>query len=296
MQAQLAAKQAAQAATAAARQRRRPQPVATQPRRRRAANPPPAPAHAAPPLPPAPPHRRPRPAAPPPVPHVAHAAGARSAPAAPSRRGRLAVRHAHELLVGARAVCASHCSRSLASRALRSRRASEFDDSLGRLAVAGAAAADAGHGLAARFESGDSALPCVPCHARPAPHRPSLQFVGRGDRHARAAAVRRGRRRQPRRRRSTSTSDDTISSETAVNLDQGDPLAEADFHMAYGLYDQAADLIRIAISREPDAPRSEAEAPRSVLRLGQQGAVPADRARAGRDAAPRPRRASGKRS
>src|SRR5690348_8193335 len=42
-----------------------------------------------------------------------------------------------------------------------------------------------------------------------------------------------------------------MSSETAINLDQGDPLAEADFHMAYGLYDQAADLIRIAISREP---------------------------------------------
>ena len=47
-------------------------------------------------------------------------------------------------------------------------------------------------------------------------------------------------------------SDETISSETAINLDQGDPLAEADFHMAYGLYDQAADLIRIAISREPN--------------------------------------------
>jgi pilus assembly protein FimV len=47
-------------------------------------------------------------------------------------------------------------------------------------------------------------------------------------------------------------SDQTISSETAVSLDQGDPLAEADFHMAYGLYDQAADLIRIAIGREPD--------------------------------------------
>ncbi len=46
--------------------------------------------------------------------------------------------------------------------------------------------------------------------------------------------------------------DETISSETAVNLDQGDPLAEADFHMAYGLYDQAADLVRIAIQREPD--------------------------------------------
>jgi pilus assembly protein FimV len=48
------------------------------------------------------------------------------------------------------------------------------------------------------------------------------------------------------------TADDTISSETAINLDQGDPLAEADFHMAYGLYDQAADLIRIAINREPN--------------------------------------------
>src|ERR1700733_6049821 len=46
--------------------------------------------------------------------------------------------------------------------------------------------------------------------------------------------------------------DDTLSSESAVNLDQGDPLAEADFHMAYGLYDQAADLVQIAISREPE--------------------------------------------
>ena len=46
--------------------------------------------------------------------------------------------------------------------------------------------------------------------------------------------------------------DDTLSNETAINLDQGDPLAEADFHMAYGLYDQAADLVRIAISREPE--------------------------------------------
>ena len=46
--------------------------------------------------------------------------------------------------------------------------------------------------------------------------------------------------------------DDSVSaSGTAVALDQGDPLAEADFHMAYGLYDQAADLVRIAISREP---------------------------------------------
>jgi pilus assembly protein FimV len=50
----------------------------------------------------------------------------------------------------------------------------------------------------------------------------------------------------------TSAPEDTMSSESAVNLDQGDPLAEADFHMAYGLYDQAADLVRIALEREPD--------------------------------------------
>ena len=35
-------------------------------------------------------------------------------------------------------------------------------------------------------------------------------------------------------------------------LEQGDPLAEADFHMAYGLYDQAADLVKQAIQREPN--------------------------------------------
>jgi pilus assembly protein FimV len=37
-----------------------------------------------------------------------------------------------------------------------------------------------------------------------------------------------------------------------VALEQGDPLAEADFHMAYGLYDQAADLVKAALAREPD--------------------------------------------
>jgi pilus assembly protein FimV len=45
--------------------------------------------------------------------------------------------------------------------------------------------------------------------------------------------------------------DDTLSSDTAIRLDQQDALAEADFHMAYGLYDQAADLVKIAISRDP---------------------------------------------
>ncbi len=46
--------------------------------------------------------------------------------------------------------------------------------------------------------------------------------------------------------------DDNVPGEAPVALDQGDPLAEADFHMAYGLYDQAADLVQIAISREPE--------------------------------------------
>ena len=46
-------------------------------------------------------------------------------------------------------------------------------------------------------------------------------------------------------------SEDTLSSESAVRFDQQDALAEADFHMAYGLYDQAADLVKIAIGREP---------------------------------------------
>jgi len=45
--------------------------------------------------------------------------------------------------------------------------------------------------------------------------------------------------------------EDTFSSDTAINLDQTDPIAEADFHMAYGLYDQAADLINGALETEP---------------------------------------------
>lgn len=44
----------------------------------------------------------------------------------------------------------------------------------------------------------------------------------------------------------------TISTEGPVNLDQADPLAEADFHMAYGLYDQAAELLTKAVNAEPN--------------------------------------------
>ena len=46
--------------------------------------------------------------------------------------------------------------------------------------------------------------------------------------------------------------EDTLSNETAINLDRADPIAEADFHMAYGLYDQAADLIKQASDVEPE--------------------------------------------
>ncbi len=46
--------------------------------------------------------------------------------------------------------------------------------------------------------------------------------------------------------------EETISTEAALDLDQADPLAEADFHMAYGLYDQAVDLVRMALQNSPD--------------------------------------------
>ena len=125
-------------------------------------------------------------------------------------------------------------------KAWRSRRQSEFDDSLGRLAVAGANSMDRG------FASGDTA-PVRPLTAATSDGAFLVEESGTHERPrfpggaAPAAAA----------ARHVST-DETISSETAINLDQGDPLAEADFHMAYGLYDQAADLIRIAISREPN--------------------------------------------
>jgi pilus assembly protein FimV len=44
----------------------------------------------------------------------------------------------------------------------------------------------------------------------------------------------------------------TISTGAPLNLDQADPIAEAEFHMAYGLYDQAADLLVRALEDTPD--------------------------------------------
>ncbi len=130
-------------------------------------------------------------------------------------------------------------------KTLRSRRQNDFDDSLGRLAAAGAETAS--HG----FASGDTGT-----HQGPQV-RPSQAATPREDAFLVEESGTHERPRIPGGPASATaaakhvSSDETISSETAINLDQGDPLAEADFHMAYGLYDQAADLIRIAISREP---------------------------------------------
>ena len=122
----------------------------------------------------------------------------------------------------------------------RSRRQSEFDDSLSRLAVAGASSAERG------FAAGDTA-PMRPAGGEDPEGAFLVEESGTHQRPRFGAAS-----AAPAAARHVSTSDETISSEAAINLDQGDPLAEADFHMAYGLYDQAADLIRIAINREPN--------------------------------------------
>ena len=62
--------------------------------------------------------------------------------------------------------------------------------------------------------------------------------------------------------------EETISAEAAIDLDTADPLAEADFHMAYGLYDQAVDLVRMALTKEPAAQRPQAEARGDPFRRG----------------------------
>jgi pilus assembly protein FimV len=131
------------------------------------------------------------------------------------------------------------------SRVIRSRQDSEFDDSLGRLAAAG------GEGPApsgARGGFGSSASTAATGARAAAAPQPGFLVEETGS-HERPRI---GTAAAPVPAPRHVATDETISSETAINLDQGDPLAEADFHMAYGLYDQAADLIRIAISREPE--------------------------------------------
>lgn len=122
------------------------------------------------------------------------------------------------------------------ARSRGQRKAAEFDDNLGRLADQGVdrlAHPPASTGDTGRMHAPMGAIPDDILVEESGTHRAlqQTQDIPLG------ANVR---------------TDETISSDTAVNLDQGDPLAEADFHMAYGLYDQAADLVRIAIQREPE--------------------------------------------
>ena len=136
---------------------------------------------------------------------------------------------------------------------MRARRAStELDDSLGRMAAAGADAAELGSMSASRGFSDPEPVVPVPVQTRrtSAPPVPDSFLVEETGSHERPRLSTTGQMPVIPAPKNVA-SDETISSETAINLDQGDPLAEADFHMAYGLYDQAADLIRIAISREP---------------------------------------------
>jgi pilus assembly protein FimV len=56
----------------------------------------------------------------------------------------------------------------------------------------------------------------------------------------------------PRPQRAAAPADETLSSQTVINLDQADAVAEADFHIAYGLYDQAAELVQKALEAAPD--------------------------------------------
>jgi pilus assembly protein FimV len=119
----------------------------------------------------------------------------------------------------------------LGLRSWRERRQSNFDDSLSRLN----SHADTISGQDASFDT----QPLVPL-------RDESILVEESGTHAKPRLEGAARASAPH-----IAADQTISAETAVNLDQGDPLAEADFHMAYGLYDQAADLVRIAIQRDP---------------------------------------------
>jgi pilus assembly protein FimV len=70
---------------------------------------------------------------------------------------------------------------------------------------------------------------------------------GEGAPEPRRAAAQRTARAAP-----TTSGDETLSSQTVINLDQADPVAEADFHMAYGLYDQAAELVQKALEAQPN--------------------------------------------
>jgi pilus assembly protein FimV len=228
MQAQLAGKQAPQTAPAAT-------PPATANSSPPAQTSPPASAAAPPAEAPPPPVA----SAPPPAPHVVHHAPTKPVAAVKSSSGpsifATLASYWWEIALLIAALLAY-----VGLRTVRSRRQSDLDDSLGRLAAAGATPSPY-----TRLEpsTGDTAS------MRPIAAQDDAFVVEESGTHERPRLSATAPAPAPKH---VTSADQTISSETAVNLDQGDPLAEADFHMAYGLYDQAADLIRIAIGREPE--------------------------------------------
>ena len=92
------------------------------------------------------------------------------------------------------------------------------------------------------------------------------------------------------------TIEDTLSGEGPVSIEAGDPLAEADFHMAYGLYDQAADLVQVASKREPQRRDLKLKLLEIFFVWGNRDRFLEARARDERDRAARRSRASGTRS
>ncbi len=81
--------------------------------------------------------------------------------------------------------------------------------------------------------------------------RAGVDSTGRGAAVAATAAAAVTAARTPEPIRKIVTVEDTLSGDGPASMESGDPLAEADFHMAYGLYDQAADLVQLAMKREP---------------------------------------------
>ncbi len=83
-------------------------------------------------------------------------------------------------------------------------------------------------------------------HLRPAPP-PKPEPAPR-----RAGPARPQAQPQAQPARPAPATDETLSSQTVINLDQADAVAEADFHIAYGLYDQAAELVQKALEAAPE--------------------------------------------
>jgi pilus assembly protein FimV len=131
-------------------------------------------------------------------------------------------------------------------RFVRSRQEEEFDRSLGRLHPAFEGT---------QTSSGLRSVDTMPVRTLPATAGGEQSYrVEESGTHEQPTAILHDRTGEVPQLTSTEhvVIDDTVTGEHPVGLDQGDPLAEADFHMAYGLYDQAADLVQIAISREPN--------------------------------------------